>query len=204
MAGIKGAACADPPQTFRDYVGQLPPLLTAGHSWTGVIYYPGFVALALLQDTLFVVFVSFIYFRQTIAQRGPYLRSAIFFILGYAIFLGSIWCLFRLSYRNDMPRLFAVNNPLAGDYAIIGIYLLSLAVWVLYFEFNLEKLAKTFSQIGQLVTILGGAAFVKFDSAGTFFGTRASFMNILVLTLLFAFVSALVIAFLLRDPRSRR
>jgi hypothetical protein len=132
------------------------------------------------------------------------LRGAIFYILGYAIFLGSIWCLFRLSYRNDMSRLFAVNNPFLGDYAVIGLYLLSLAVWVLYFEFKLDKLAKTLSQIGQLVTVLGGAAFVKFDSAGAFFGTRASFMNILVLTLLFVFVSALVIAFLLRDqPRNQ-
>jgi hypothetical protein len=200
LAGLRAAACQD--QTFRDYSSQIAPLLALGRSWTGLVYYPGFAALTLLQNTLFVVLAAFIFFKRDVIElRAPYLKGAVFYILGYAMFLGSIWCLFRLSYRNDMPRLFALNNPLAGDYAIIGIFLLSLAVWVLYFEFNLEKLAKTVTQISQLVAVVGGAALVKFDTGGAFFGTRASVMNILVLTLGFVFVSALVAAFLLREQR---
>jgi hypothetical protein len=200
LAGLRGAACQD--QTFRDFSSQLAPLVALGRSWTGLVYYPGFAALTLLQNTMFVVLAAFIFYkREVIEQRAPYLKGAIFYILGYAMFLGSIWCLFRLSYRNDMPRLFALNNPLAGDYAIIGIFLLSLAVWVLYFEFNLEKLAKTVTQISQLLAVVGGAALVKFDTGGAFFGTRAAVMNVLVLTLGFVFVSALVAAFLLREQR---
>src|SRR5205823_111590 len=133
-----------------------------------------------------------------IVRKAPYLQNAIFYILGYALFLGSIWCLFRLSYRNDI-KLFDITNPFAGDYGVIALYVIVLAVWVLYFQFNLEQLAKTAAQIGQLAVVAGGAAVVHFDSAGTFFGTHASVTNILTLTLLFLFVTALVAAFLLRE-----
>jgi hypothetical protein len=81
------------------------------------------------------------------------------------------------------------------------LYALVLAVFVAYFEFNLEKLAKTIAQIGQFVVFIGGVALVHQDEAGTFFGTRASVMNIVVLSLLLIFISALTLAFLLRPQR---
>lgn len=205
LAGLNKAVCLTD-QTFRAYRSQLGALIAAGRSVTGEVYYVGFVALTLMQNALFTVFLAFIYFRRTvIAREAPYLQGVIFYILGYAIFLGSMWCLFRLSYRNDMPKLFAINNPFAGDYGVIALYILALAVWVLYFQFNLEQIAKTFAQIGQLAVVVGGAAVVHFDNAGAhsgeFFGARASVTNILVLTLLFVFISALVAAFLLREQR---
>jgi hypothetical protein len=125
-----------------------------------------------------------------------------------ALFLGSIWCLFRLAYRNDMFKLFAEKNAFGGDYGIIVIYIIVLAVYVLYFDLNLEQVAKTVTQIGQLATVAGGAALVHWDGAGTFFGTRASVTNIIVLVLVFFFMSAVTLAFFLKSPsplgRSRR
>jgi hypothetical protein len=200
LAGLNKAVCKAQP--FADYRNQLGPLIAAGRSFTGAIYYVGFVALTLMQNALFIVFVAFIYYqRAAIMRNAPYLQSVIPYILGYAIFLGSIWCLFRLAYRNDMPKLFAVTNSFGGDYGIIALYMIVLAVWVLYFQFNLEQLAKTAAQIGQLAVVVGGAAVVRFDTAGTFFGTGASVWNILTLTLLFFFITVLVAAFLLREQR---
>ena len=204
LAGVQSAACRD--QTFVGYSSQLAPLLASGRSWTGVIYYPGFVALTLLQNTLFVVFVAFLYFkREQIERRAPYFSYGVSYdFLAMRCSLARSGVSFRLSYRNDMSRLFAISNPLAGDYAVILVFLLALAVWVLYFQLDLKKVSETVTQIAQLVTVVGGAVFVKFDTAGTFFGTRASLMNILVLSLLFVFISALVAAFLLKEQRRRR
>jgi hypothetical protein len=199
---FEGLRMACSGQTFAGYKDQLPAVIASGRSYTGSVYYVGFVAQALMQNTLFVVFVAFIYYpKEEIVRRAPYLQNTIFFVLGYAVFLGSIWCLFRISYRNDMWKLLAQNNPFGGDYAIIVLYALVLAVFVAYFEFNLEKLAKTIAQIGQFVVFIGGVALVHQDEAGTFFGTRASVMNIVVLSLLLIFISALTLAFLLRPQR---
>jgi hypothetical protein len=201
LTGLNKAVCLG--QKFVNYRNQLGALIPLGHSVTGAVYYVGFAALTLMQNALFTVFIAFIYLRRdAITRKAPYLQGVIFFILGYALFLGSIWCLFRLSYRNDMLNLFATTNPFAGDYGVVALNVVVLAVWVLYFQFNLEQLAKTFAQIGQLAAVVGGAAVVHFDSAGTFFGTRASVVNILALTLLFFFITALVAAFLLRQQRS--
>lgn len=191
--------------TFAMYQQQLPALITTGSSYTGWLYYPGFVAQALMQNALFVVFVAFLYYPKVeIVRRAPYLPDTIFFVLGYAVFLGSIWCLFRLTYRHDVLRLLNVNNPFIGDYAIIALYVIVLAVFVAYFQFNLEQLAKTISQIGQFLVFVGGVAFVQFDQADRFFGTQASITNIFVLFLLFVFISALTLAFLLRSSKRSR
>jgi hypothetical protein len=203
-AFFEGLRIACGGQKFAAYGQQLPALIASGRSLTGWLYYVGFVAQVLMQNALFVVFVAFIYYpKREIVRRAPYLQNTIFFVLGYAVFLGSIWCLFRLSYRNDMGNLLAQNNPFGGDYAIIVLYAIVLAVFVVYFEFNLEQLAKTIAQISQLLVFIGGVALANRDQAGTFFGTRASVMNVVALFLLFVFISALTLAFLLRSPRRR-
>jgi hypothetical protein len=148
------------------------------------------------------VFVAFIYFpKKEIQKKSPYLGHVIFFVLGYAIFLGSIWCLFRISYRNDMASLLGQNNSFIGDVAIIVLYGVVLAVFVAYFEFDLEKLAKTISQISQFLVFVGGVALVSKEQVHSVFGARASLMNIVVLFLLFVFLSALTLAFLLRSQK---
>lgn len=157
-----------------------------------------------MQNALFVVFLGFLYFRRaTVVRAAPsYLGERIFFVLGYAVFLGSIWGLFRLSYRRDMLELLAINNPFVSDYLVVALYALALAVFVAYFEFNLEQVAKTISQIGQLLVFVGGAAFVDFGQTDRLFGSRASIVNIFALFMLFLFISALTAAFVLR--RSQR
>jgi hypothetical protein len=199
---VEGLRMACAGREFAGYSAQLPALIATGTSYTGWVYYVGFVAQALMQNALFIVFVAFVYYpKKEITRRAPYLQKTIFFVLGYAVFLGSIWCLFRISYRNDMAALLNQNNPFAGDYAIIALYAVVLAVFVAYFEFNLEQLAKTIAQIGQFLVFVGGVTLVQRDVGGSFFGTRASVMNIVVLSLLFVFISALTLAFLLRSKQ---
>jgi hypothetical protein len=104
-----------------------------------------------------------------------------------------------------MLDFFAINNPFVGDYLTVALYAVALAIFVAYFEFNLEQVAKTISQIGQFLVFIGGAAFVQFKQADNLFGTRASVVNIFALFLLFVFVSALTMAFVLRsDQRKAR
>ena len=202
LTDLNNAICPTTPVAFKNYHSQLSAMISAGQSRTGMVYYAGIVALSLMLNALFVVFLGFIYFnRAEIKRKAPYLKDVVFYILGYAMFLGSIWCLFRLSYRNDMVALFNYSNPFFGDLAIMGTFTAALGVWVLYFQFQLDALAKTFAQIGQLVVLVGGAAAVHFDRAGVFFGTRASVMNIIALALFFLFLTALVSAFLLRELR---
>jgi hypothetical protein len=197
--GLRGACNGD---KFAAYQEQFRALFGTRRSFTNWSYYLGFVAQALMQNALFVVFIAFLYYpKKEIERRAPYLSRVIFFILGYAIFLGSIWCLFRISYRNDMQNLLNQTNPFGGDVAIIVLYGIVLAVFVAYFEFNLEKLAKTISQISQFLVFIGGVALVSKEQAHSFFGARASIMNIVVLFLLFVFISALTLAFLLRPQR---
>ncbi|HLH91171.1 MAG TPA: hypothetical protein VKX28_22185 [Xanthobacteraceae bacterium] len=202
LGGLRKACMA---QQFADYPRLFPSLVGHARTYTGALYYPGFLAQALMQNALFTVFLSFLFHpKAAIEKKAPYLSGAIFYILGYAIFLGSIWCLFRLSYRNDMAHWLNNDNPFVGDYAIVALYLLVLAVFVLYFQFDLEKFAKTISQIAQFLVFVGGVAVVKFDKGDNFFGVRASVWNIFALFLLFIFVSALTLAFLLRPPQKKK
>src|SRR5262249_9063514 len=120
---LEGLRMACNRHEFTGYQEQLPALIASGRSYTGYVYYFGFVAQALMQNALFIVFVAFIYYpKKEIVKRATYLPKSIFFVLGYAVFLGSIWCLFRLSYRNDMLNLLGQKNPFVGDYGIIALY----------------------------------------------------------------------------------
>ena len=196
LAGLKLACSGDP---FPGYQTHLPALIAAGSSITGWFYYPGFIAQALMQNALFWAFVAFVYFRKDeIVQRAPYLRNAVSYLLGYALFLGSIWCMFRLTYRHDMSHLLGVDNPFLGDWAVIFLYFVVLAVFVLYFGLGLEQFAKTISTIFQFAVFILGVGYIQFDQADRFFGAKASGLNIFVLFLLCAFLSALTLAFLLR------
>jgi hypothetical protein len=202
LGGLQDACRGTP---FTSLKANQPSITVATQSYTGWIYYVGFTAQVLMQNALFVVLLAFLYFPRTkVVRNAPYLGDKIFFILGYAIFLGSIWCLFRLTYRRDMMDLFTINNQFVGDYLIVALYAIALAVFVAYFGFNLEQVAKTISQIGQLVVFIGGAAFVQFKQADHLFGTRASIVNIFALFMLFIFVSALTMAFVLRSSQRER
>ena len=201
LSGLRKACMAQP---FADYPQRLASLIGRGWTYTGWLYYPGFLAQTLMQNALFTVLLAFLFYpKATIEKKAPYLSGTIFYLLGYAIFLGSIWCLFRLAYRQDMVQWLHNENPFGGDYAVVALYLLVLAVFVLYFQFDLEKLAKTISQIAQLMVFVGGVAIVKFDKGDSFFGLRASIWNIFALFLLFVFVSALTLVFLLRSRHKK-
>lgn len=163
FAGLAGACQGTP---FTSYKANWPGITLATQSYTGLLTMLG-LQLRLSCKTRFSSYflVSCTSQQTEIVRSAPFLRERIFFVLGYAIFLGSIWCLFRLSYRRDMLDLFAFSNPFVGDYLIVALYAIALAIFVAYFEFNLEQMAKTISQIGQLLVFVGGAAFVQFKQA---------------------------------------
>ena len=106
--------------------------------------------------------------------------------------------MFRLTYRHDMFNLLGVDNPFLGDWAVIFLYFVVLAVFVLYFGLGLEQFAKTISTIFQFFVFVLGVGYIQFNQADRFFGTKATVMNVFVLFLLFVFLSALTLAFLLR------
>ena len=205
LSGLKSACNGQP---YRSYEADLNQLISQGHSYTQWAYYVGFVAQALLQNAIFVVFLAFIYFdKQRIVQATMYVKESIFFLLGYSVFLSSFWCLFRLTYRHEGNVLFGMDNAQHGDYAIIFLYGIVLMTFVVYFEFNLEKIAKTIGTIGQFLFFVGGVAALelKKDQANWFFGSQASVINILILCLLIAFMTALALAFLLKPtPNNQR
>lgn len=202
ISGLK-AACERAP--YPNYLVDLAAIIQQGSysSYTRWAYYVGFVAQALIQNAIFVVFLIFIYFdKRRLAEAAPCLGHSITFILGYAIFLSAIWCLFQLTYRHEAFALFKMDNPMSGDYALVVLYTIVLTVFVVYFEFNLEKLAKTISTIGQLVAFVGGVVVLqlKQDQAHLFFGSQATIVNAFILFILFAFMTALALAFLLKPP----
>jgi hypothetical protein len=192
-------ACSGNHIPFSEYQAQFHTLNASRHSYTGWFYYPGFIAQTLMQNLLFIVLVAFIlYPKSEILKRAPLVPGAIFFVLGYAILLGSVWCLFRLSYRLDMMHLFNVNNPFVGDYAIICLYVVAIEVFIVYFQLDLEKLAKSISIVSQVIVLAGGAALFHWELFDQFFGTHATVNNVLTLCLLFIFLSTLTGALVLR------
>jgi hypothetical protein len=184
---------------FKGYQAELEKMLMAGGSYTRWAYHLGFVASALMQNALFVVFLAFIVYRkQQIVRTAPYLKNVIFYALGYALFLGSLWCLFRLTYINDMQSLFGESGGFGGGHFIVGLYALVLVVFVVYFEFGLEKLAKTLANLGQFVVFALGVAAVQTKHASFVFGHRVGIGTVLALFVLFAFTTAIVVAFFAR------
>jgi hypothetical protein len=90
-----------------------------------------------------------------------------------------------------MMHLFNVNNPFVGDYAIICLYVVAIAVFIVYFQLDLEKLAKSISIVSQVIVLAGGAALFHWELLDQFFGTHATVNNVQTLCLLFIFLSAL-------------
>lgn len=198
LSGLENACNG---QVFRAYQQSLAQM-AGSVSYTKWAYHLGFVTQALMQNAVFVVFLAFIFFdRGKIKRSAPYLKDAVFYILGYAVFLGSIWCIFRLAHQNDMTLLFGEGSRFGGGYAIVGIYAIVLIVFIVYFELGFDQLAKTLAQIGQLLVFVSGVALTQHPYGSLFFGWKTSVVNLLVLFLVFVFVSAITLAFFLRRNR---
>src|SRR5262249_26209087 len=108
---------------FNEYQDKIRHLVTLGSSLSGAMYFVGVTGQALSFIILFAVFSLFIFFgKASVLKATPYLQNSIFFLLGCAIFYGSIWCLFRLTYRVDGNALFGQHNTFYADYAIVFLY----------------------------------------------------------------------------------
>jgi hypothetical protein len=198
------AACNGEP--YRSHATDLGGLILQGSSYTHWAYDVGFVAQVLLQAAIFAVFFVFNYDNRRFVQAAPYARDSIAFLLGYAVFLGSIWCLFLLTYRHESSLLLGTDNVRHGDYSIVGFYGLVLIIFVGYFACNRRKSAKISSaikpsramgqllfSIGQVLFLAGGVAAVELETAqaSRFFGSHASIVSIFILCLFFALTTAL-------------
>lgn len=205
------AKICDPSKKFEGgyavFQTKLQYLIQLGRSYSSAVYYFAFVAQALFLIAIFAVFIVAIRYRDRMRTLAPrFLRNAIFFLLGYAIFAVSMWCLLRISYRMDSDAIFGTNNPLYADYLIIALYAVVLAVYILYFEFAFEKLAKIMTSIGGFLTFVFGVTLVQKGMASQIIGIRASVFNLVAVILLFLLISLILLAFMLRpapeDPDS--
>jgi hypothetical protein len=72
-------ACSSNHIPFSEYQAQFDTLNASRHSYTGWLYYPGFIAQTLMQNLLFIVLVAFVLFpKSEILKRAPLVPGAIF------------------------------------------------------------------------------------------------------------------------------
>jgi hypothetical protein len=148
------------------------------------------------------VFGLIIYFRKLfIVQfldnaRLEWEKDNFFLLFGLALVIGSIWCVYRISYRTDNAAAFGPeNNDLTADYTVFWLYFAIITIYITFAGFDLEKLAKTGSQIASAAGIVG----LSFTGvSGRFFGLDARFQNVLaVIVVLFVLI---VVGLLFNNP----
>jgi hypothetical protein len=156
-----------------------------GRSYSAYVY---FLAIPAQAGSLLVLLCAFgliAYFKKgyitTVLAREQlnWEKNNIFVLFGLALTVSAVWCLYRLSYRIDNAQLFGTqNNPLFADYVVLFLFLVMLAVYISFIGFDLEKLAKTMTQLAAGATVIGLSLTAQTGLADHFFGLRASFQNI--------------------------
>jgi uncharacterized membrane protein len=167
------------------YQSELSKALSADRSYSGYVYFVALPAQAASLIALLCGFGLIAYFKKPyitsfLAHEGlNWEKNNIFLLFGLALSIGSLWCLYRISYRIDNIDLFgSSNNPLFGDYVVLYLYLLVLAIYVAFVGFDLEKIAKTTSQLAAAAAVVGLSLAAPSGFAGHFFGVQASVQNI--------------------------
>ncbi len=185
---------------FDAYQKDLDDLVKAGRSYSSYVYYVAIPAQVGLHSTLLCVFLLIIYLKKPfidnyLSQQGfNRLRANFFLCFGLALSLGAVWCIYRLSYRFDHALAFGgmdQTNKLYVDYLIFGLYFVVIAIYIVFAGLDLEKTAKTMSQIALVVGVLGFSAAVPTGYASAFFGTKASIFNFIGMFILLLILIAL-------------
>src|SRR5262245_9225478 len=101
-----------------------------GRSYSGYVYFVAVPAQAALLVALLCGFGLIAYFKKPYIteflarEHLNWEKNNVFLLFGLALSIGSIWCLYRISYRLDNVELFgSSNNPLFADYVVLYLYL---------------------------------------------------------------------------------
>jgi hypothetical protein len=165
------------------YQTELHKAATAGPSLSGYVYYLAVPAQIALLAAVLSVFFLIIYFRKTFIEgylsqaRLRWEANNFFLLYGMALIVGSIWCLYRISYRVDNNSYFGANNNLLADYLVFGLYFLIVAIYIVFAGFDMEKLAKTGSQLSSALAVIGLSLTAPSGIIVYFFGLKASLQN---------------------------
>jgi hypothetical protein len=186
----KGKYDGSPDSYQRELVKALS--VPGGRSFSGYVYFLAVPVQAALLVALLCGFGLITYFKKPyitrfLAREGlNWEKNNVFLLFGLALSIGSVWCLYRISYRIDNIDLFGKsnnplysdNNPLFADYVVLYLYLLVVAIYVSFVGFDMEKIAKTTSQLAAAAAVIGLSLAAPTGFAGHFFGVQASFQNI--------------------------
>lgn len=174
------------PGTDKDksFQSQLGEAKKAGLSYSHYVYYLVLPVQAGLHSLLLTCFFVLIYLRKPfvdvfLSDRKLYFdKNNIFVLFGIALIVGSLWCLYRTSYRIDNDDLFgAHNNPLYDDQIVIYLYFAVVTVYIIWAGFDLEKIAKTASQVAAAVAVMGLSLNASKVITDNLFGLDASIQN---------------------------
>lgn len=155
-----------------------------GLSDSHYVYYVAFPAQAGFLILLLACFFIIIYLRKPFIEqflsdrKMNFDRNNMFVMFGLALIIGSIWCLYRISYRVDNDNLFGNgNNTLYADYVVFWLYFSIITIYIILAGFDLEKLAKTASQVAGAAAVLGLSLTAPKGITDYFFGLSASMQN---------------------------
>jgi hypothetical protein len=194
---------------FTDYQKNISDLVRDERSFTGKTYYFGVVVQSISQIMIFICLAIFVRAGDSgIYKAAIVLPKANLFILGCAIFFGSIWCLFRMAYRADENSIFAFDggrllSGYSGDYIIVLIYTILFATYLMLSGSQLKAIEGRLSQLGTLVVYVCGIGAIKIADptfVTSFIGSRSTVGNVLFLVVGCALVSFLSMMFAMRDP----
>lgn len=164
---------------------QLGNAKAAGHSYSYYLYYLAIPFQVSLHGLLLACFFILSYLRKPYIdtflsdRKLDFDRNNIFVMFGVALIVGSIWCLYRTSYRIDNESLFGPgNNPLYADQVVIYLYFAVITAYVLWAGFDLEKIAKTVTQVAAAAAVMGLSLKASGVITDHLFGLTASVQNL--------------------------
>ena len=173
---------------YKGFQSDLATLKSMGRSYSSYVYYLAFPAQSALHLVLLSMFFVIIYFRKSYIEQFlmnsqfPWTRNNFFVSFGLALILGGLWCIYRLSYRFDNIAAFGKdNNDFGGDLIAFGLYFMVIVIYMIFAGFDLEKLAKTGSQVAGALALLGFSLAVPTGITGQFFGIKASLGNFIAM-----------------------
>jgi hypothetical protein len=199
---------------FDTYQADLQNLLQDknNRSFSGEIYLGVIPFQIALHATLLSVFLLAIYLKKPLIDKFlataglEWVRSNFFVVFGLSLIIGSIWCIYRLSYRIDQARAFGgehpflQNNPLLADYLIFGLYFIVVTLYIIFAGFDLEKVAKTSAQVAAAAGVLGFSAVAPLGYTSQFFGIDASIWDFIGMVVVLLILIALGLLFSARPP----
>lgn len=192
LAERQAAFCSQSDKTGKaDLTIQTESLLAEfGRSATGFAYYFAVVGIVIQQILGLVVLATFFNMKYSSSRYLYLFRGRTLVLIGSALFFGSLWCLYRLTFRLEEPLIYTQTSGFVGDYAVVGAYVLFFAFFISSFWIQIEKMKARASIVIQAGAWALGVLSLHFAVDSRFvFGSKASVANLVVILLLLAVVS---------------